>query len=417
MSMARPWVIGWMASTSLGIASCAVDPLPSGSAGDAAGGGAGTSGSGSDASAGAGGTAGHTAAEGGGGSAGSSPEDGAAGAGAATGDAGCSPGQANCSGMCVDVMLNAKHCGACDHDCLGAACNSGLCAPQAVDANIGVAYFGLLLVDGKLYYQRGSQVCATPTATASTCEPILMNTGFGARFTASANKLYVSENGNLWRIDPSAGLVTPAMDTSVSFEIAATDSHVFYRKPGVGLVRQDQAGGSIVTLANPTAPANDFFARALATDGDYLYYFFYNTGGVSRVSTSGGIPEDFSIGGPAAEGAFVSGGYLYWTPSGGPVRALLATGTPEPLAPPGETLHLSNTPVLAEDHLYWAEAGANPPEIKGRVWRRDMSSGKTLLLGDQLDHVWGVAVDTQWVYFTVRGATSVSNGGVFRVAR
>jgi Stigma-specific protein, Stig1 len=44
----------------------------------------------------------------------------------------CDHGYTPCGGACVQVDSDARHCGACGHDCLGAACNAGLCVPQEV---------------------------------------------------------------------------------------------------------------------------------------------------------------------------------------------------------------------------------------------------------------------------------------------
>ena len=37
-----------------------------------------------------------------------------------------------CGGKCVTLATDAKNCGFCGHDCQGAACSSGLCAPQVL---------------------------------------------------------------------------------------------------------------------------------------------------------------------------------------------------------------------------------------------------------------------------------------------
>jgi hypothetical protein len=236
--------------------------------------------------------------------------------------------------------------------------------------------------------------------------------------TANSSNAYVVENGNLWRVDPALGAIAPPLDSGGVFAATADDSHVYYAKSGVGFLRQDQAGGSTVMLANPAPPTGDFFCSRLASDANHLYYFVYNNGDVFRVSTSGGAPEPFSFGSIATNGATVSAGFLYWTPAAGPRRVSLTNGsTPENLAPAGASLDLSNSPVVVGQYLYWGEAGNDPPAIKGRVWRRDLTSGEALALADNLDHVWGVAVDGPWIYFTVMGATHLNNGGVFRVAR
>jgi hypothetical protein len=339
---------------------------------------------------------------------------GAIGGGTGAADSGCA--LANCSGECVDLSTSDAHCGACGHDCLGSACSDGLCAPVSVDSNTGARYYGLLLKSGTLYYQRASQLCAAAADVPATCTPVMTGlAGTGLHIVANANSVYVREADNLWRVDPSSGLQTPALDTSVT-AITADDDYVYYLKTNVGLLRQPTAGGAPFTLAAPTPPANDFFASVLATDGSFVYYFVYNGGDVFRVPSAGGAPAPFSFGTIATGGASVSGGYLYWTPAAGPRRAPLTTGNPENLAPVGVSLDLCNSPSVVGDHLYWGERGPDATDT-GRVWRRSLATGSALLLAHALDHVVGVVIDGPWVYFTVMGLTNPNNGGVFRVAR
>lgn len=65
-------------------------------------------------------------------------DEGAGGTGGAddTGPAACENGFTACDGACVLLDSDAEHCGACGHDCFGATCNAGMCAPQEVAAHL-----------------------------------------------------------------------------------------------------------------------------------------------------------------------------------------------------------------------------------------------------------------------------------------
>jgi hypothetical protein len=96
-----------------------------------------------------------TSGAGGAGSTGAS----ASGGSAATGPHGCTVGFADCNGNPADgceaaIETDGAHCGACEHDCLGAACKDGMCEPEVLASNL--PYANRLALDEERVYWTSS---------------------------------------------------------------------------------------------------------------------------------------------------------------------------------------------------------------------------------------------------------------------
>lgn len=348
-------------------------------------------------------------------------DEGAGGAAAGGGPTGlsCDEGLTRCDSACVRIESDSRHCGACGHDCLGAACSAGLCATEEIAGAI-----------------------ADPRAFAVGDAYVYWTTGAGA----------------VQRAPKAGGAVeTIADEQNDPGPIAVDGKRVYWINRGDGTLlkrKKDGLGATKIVFDGGEAGSPE----GLALDADSLYFTrCIGQGDIRRArKETDDLPEVFMDDQPGAtqirtlgaglawsgfldpwevRGGGVPGSYVRFTLREGRGELLtLAEGEGEitALASAGETAVWADATAgrirargigdsepftvadtaqvvgLAADEasVFWVTSGGN-------VSAHALGSGATRVLAVDLGAPGAIAVDATHVYILLSGAS----GGVVRVAR
>ena len=197
----------------------------------------------------------------------------------------------------VDVTMDKKNCGRCNHDCLGGECAAGVCKPILLadgiadaeglvvdDLNVYVAenYLDRIAKFGKL----APSTCMTPPLPPTclyTATNVYRPTGMGIDGTNVywVNSLSASEIRSC-SVKSCAGK-TPNLVAATAanafdhvlgngvllLELIVRDGQVFWPESGGGAIRSAPVGGGTIT----TYLTNSSFAPlAIAVDDDFIYF-------------------------------------------------------------------------------------------------------------------------------------------------
>lgn len=321
---------------------------------------------------------------------------------------------------CVNTQTDPTNCGACGHDCGGAACSAGLCAPTllAMAGTGGVAATEPLYDDGtSVYFGSTGSVC---------------NVGGGCTTFRKCNGGGCGMNpANLTGKGPATGQAFTAIDTT---------AYWFYG--GTGLVSCDMIGGcnanpnvvwpTTVTSAGGTAMAVDAtniywsdelnqlisscprtgcttpttiamppngqqIRKGVATDGTNV--FFVTATGIYSVPVAGSATPTVVVTGlGGAAGIALDATNVYWAGFSGDIGRCPKTGCSTPT-----TLHQLSLPaanVLVDgDHLYWSQK-TSMSEV-GRCTLPACDDPVVLAKGKA---TVGIAVDATNLFFTDNGS-------------
>jgi hypothetical protein len=338
-------------------------------------------------------------------------------------DGGAAP--VTCEG--ADKKRDPKHCGRCGHDCLGGACDDGVCRAKEIATALDSPFsltttadhvfvatnrggtilrvkkdgsatepfatgqrspWGIATGGGFVYWANnyfaadGGGVWRCPV-TASPCAAPqrIVAAGHARRPTFAGGFVYFAEeDGNLVRrATPDGATVTTVANASKPFGIAVDATHVYYTSAANTFQRAPVAGGPVENLG----PANGASWGLAAVDDARAYYAFGFGDGTGRVLavdkakpatvTEYGKPESHR----EPLGVAVAGGWVYWTEHGngsfdGALRACPVAGCP----------------------------ASGPLELATR-----------------LDYPGDIAIDEAAVYVVSAGTFGRASGTVHRVAR
>lgn len=282
----------------------------------------------------------------------------------------------------VDTRTDARHCGRCGHDCLGGACESGVCRAKEIATSLD-SPFSLTVTADHVFVatNRGGTILrvkkdgsATETFATGQRSPWGITTGGG--FVYWANNYFANDGGGIWRCPltaspcvapqrivstahprrptfaggfvyyaeedanlvrratPDGATVTTVANASKPFGIAVDAKHVYYTSAANSFQRAPVAGGTVEDLG----PANGSSWGLAAVDDARAYYVFGFSDGTGRVLavdkakpatvTEYGKPESHR----EPLGVAVSAGWVYWTEHGtgsdGALRACPVAGCP-----------------------------------------------------------------------------------------
>jgi hypothetical protein len=329
------------------------------------------------------------------------------------------------SGCAGNLSCDPSNCGAPLHNCLGAACTGGLCAPTvlandepsassiAVDdqyvfwTNTGTSQLGY--TDGSVH--RADKADGANSVAIAVGQPGANSLAIDATSVYwvdwNTNQSFAAnKDGTLSRqlLAFAAGLAPDSTANVVYVASWGTDA-------SVGFVSKD--GGAYVPWAggqdDPTTIVEDPINHRLfwADFGDSTT----GTGGSIDTAPFGG-PNGMSLAsatGPT--GLVYDGSRLYWTnsqpPDGGSIGAVTLDGG----APITLVSGLAGSGALATDgtYLYFAASAA--------IWRMKTDGSERIALAVGQDGPGSIALDSAYVYWTNLGSTHNQDGTVVKVAK
>ena len=326
-------------------------------------------------------------------------------------DDGCPTGFGRCGGGCtVQLAVDPKNCGACAHDCKGAACLDGICQPTVVATGQNNPSF-LAVDNGVLYWTNigdGTVVRANVDGTGRQ----IIATGQSAPWVikVSAGHVYFGNDttgGNVVGMLADGGSPIDLSDAQASPRgICVTSSYVLFdtEDTNAGSVQRVGLDGKGLTVL--TTQTNG--PKDLVTDGTYAYWAATPDGHINRIKIAGGAPEVVADA-SAPFGLTIAGNFLYFTNhlaggQGGSVGRVSTAGLSEVILSSAEALPRA----VATDatYLYWTNEG------DGTVKRVPLAGGPITVLAAGQSTPWGIAVDDAFVYWSAR-----AGGLVLRVAK
>jgi hypothetical protein len=299
-----------------------------------------------------------------------------------------------CNGACVNETTDPNNCGACGHGCLGGLCSAGACQPvvlaSGIDAPVGLAldssfvYFtspsggtvskvpvgggnlvpiatgessptGIAVDAVNVYWSDATAGGNIMKAALPNGSPKPVATGLATPFwiTTDGTNVYCSlggANADVIQVPVTGG--TPsniATGQMFPYGMAIDANNVYWgSNSNTGVLKYPLLGGT----ASSVAGALD--ALQVATDGTYVYWTTYNSGGGVSRATPGGASEGTLVGGFAYPfGIAVDSTNVYFGTNNAVLRVPVGGGTATQIA-------TDNAPEqLAVDAtaVYWASKG------------------------------------------------------------
>ena len=276
-----------------------------------------------------------------------------------SGTCGCPGAEVECAGACVDTQTDPLNCGTCGHDCLGGACQGGLCQPVVLASGQSSATAIAVNATSVFWTNYGASGAVmkvpigggTPTTLASGQE----NAAYIAIddtsvYWTTSHQIVTTKSGTVNKMPISGGTVTTlgTCATSIPTGLAIDATSVYWLCYEGRINKVAKAGGTTTTLTSAVATP-----MKLVVSGTSLL-FTDGGSGLYRISTIGGAITHVAqyIGATSPTGDLVvSGSNAYWTfgatvltvPLVGGTTTVLAdiAGTPSPLA-------------VDSTHAYWS---------------------------------------------------------------
>jgi DNA-binding beta-propeller fold protein YncE len=331
----------------------------------------------------------------------------------------CTGGQTNCGGTCVDVATDGRHCGRCAHNCFGAPCTAGLCAPKELAAaNIP---HGIVVDTQDVYVAvSGENRLGRLPKVGGTIETLSSATTYpwGLALVRDANgrasRIVWGEaraGGGIHTCDAASCASTMQSAPAIGDvrHVATTGAQSFFAITSAGEIRRCDTASCSTTLSAILPAEPDAYGIAIA--GTALVYGRRATAGKVRRATTAGVgPADAiaTIEGP--EGIATDGTDIYATADDRIVKCAL-TGCPGGAA----SFAMATNPhdvAVDEANVYWTVGLANGGSVNWCPKTGCPAEGPRLLAADQ-KNPYHLAVDDRAVYWT----NATPSGGVMTIAK
>jgi hypothetical protein len=292
-------------------------------------------------------------------------------------------GQANCNNTCVSIATDPNNCGACGHSCQGSTCANSLCQPTVVAQVSGNPIDDLAVDTASIYW---TQIATDQSAGAVSFKP----------FSGSTTTLSYTSSDDV-NLNSPRGIAVDALNmywvdvgnSAVEAHSLATTNYALLRPPYF-----------LVDGATNDGPFD------IASDGINVYFVTYDGGEVISEPIAGG-PQNILASGEVHPRAIaldpMNGTNIYWVDFGSASTTTSSGSVKQAPKVPGAAA----TIILAqnEDHpwdiavddtsVYWTDH-ANP----GTVKKAPIGGGTVVTLASGQGTPQGIAVDANYVYWT-----------------
>lgn len=344
----------------------------------------------------------------------------------------CEDGLGDCdrnpsNGCEARLRDSRKHCGRCDHDCLGGGCRGARCQPEQLATQqsypLGIGAFGnnvyWVNVEGRDWFGSGN---VFRKSLAGGEPQALFSSGLSSPKSMAADTeqqaIYVVCYSSIVRGSlpgPSAASVFASGEPDAA-RVALTRTTVYWTTSH--LVRaQEKTGGTVRTLADSQRSC----ARLAVPESEPFVYWVDRghrgslNGHVARVSKSGGnvqvIADNLAY--PLAIGVDESD--VYWTNEGGGanegsiMRAPKGGGAAEELEPGLD--HPAGL-ELSGNVLFWTTGSE-----AGNVWQRSKNKSDPTCLATGQNHPYVIVAAGNAIFWANAGNRGRSDGSIMRLVR
>jgi hypothetical protein len=299
----------------------------------------------------------------------------------------CPAPELNCANTCVDITQDPNNCGSCGHNCQGGTCLGKACQATNIGELVGseVALDSLGVDSDNIYWTERPNG-AYPVGVGVYSSPIS---------------------------GPANPTLTPIGATNDPRGLALGPINVYW---------VDYDNGSINLVGKYGAPQSTFLAtsgatappgsRAIALDSSNIYWANSISGEIYQMSLQGGTPSVIANGGSPWAVA-IDNAYVYWldytqgtvnrVPIGGQPNqnVVLARSEDQPW---GIAVALDSTGRATS--VYWTDQD-NPNGMVKTISAFPPDGGAPTVIASQQGAPWGIAVDSQYVYWTTYDDSNV----------
>jgi hypothetical protein len=324
-----------------------------------------------------------------------------------------------CGTSCVDTDRDTKHCGACDHDCLGGPCAGGRCQPvplaqgRAKPGGMAIDDTSLYWVDQGFDADAGAVLRCPKSGCSANVTTLASGLINAYAVGADANSVYFNDGQSVLKC-PLAGCGgAPTTLGSVGFldvgGIAVDGKNVYWDSDfdSVAQCSISGCGGAPTTIGSGNGVAG------IVSNGKDVYWGSLGgssaaTGQVSKVAVGGGTPLPLGSSQFRPYALALDATNVYWANNGdGTIMACALGGCPSP-TPIGSEMGYPGAIAVDASGVYWVDSG-------GSIFRCPIGgcgSNKPTSLASGQGILDAVVLDPANVYWTDN-----SNGTVMRVAK
>lgn len=322
----------------------------------------------------------------------------------------CPFGQISCGAECVRLAADARHCGACGHDCLGAECLLGQCAPETLTTR---AYVVLTSSNDEVFFRDEPDEVAFANLVARNkttgAERVLTRIGIYAVGAVEGDEIFVAEAA------PAPRIIAVNLKTNERRTVFAEPEAAFIRWLEVDSeavhfttrldVRRVQRDGTIPTVLT-TISAGQFGAGDLVLSPTRMLFSVPGTYGLWSAPRDGGVESLAAASAAPATEVERDSNTTYWL-SGSKLHVL--DELPAPLDKSYDLgLRVGHSMTLKPPYLYIYDVEFG--KETSRILRFDTRTSEVLTLATNLrDGV--LTVDDKYVYF------GYYKKGLYRIAR